>query len=180
MKKSNTKNPTLLDYAILGLLRNEDLSGYRIRKIFEETAMGNYSSSPGSIYPALKRLQLSGSVTKKEVSGKFLFHVTNPGLQQFKAWLKKPLEKRDVERRLNELLLRFAFMDNLLAKAEKRQFLSSFVTLLEEHLEDLKYYHQNEGQQLPLHGRLAFEHGIESVKTTIKWAHNALDQISKS
>ncbi|MBX2878146.1 MAG: PadR family transcriptional regulator, partial [Saprospiraceae bacterium] len=54
MKKTS---PTRLDYAIMGLLIGGPLSGYQIRQIFETSEMGNYSSSPGSIYPALKRLR---------------------------------------------------------------------------------------------------------------------------
>ncbi len=57
--------PTLLDYAILGLIQNQPLSGYAIRKLFEETALGNYSSSPGTIYPALSRLQKFDLVEKQ-------------------------------------------------------------------------------------------------------------------
>ena len=36
------------------------MSGYDLRKVFEETALGNYSSSPGAIYPALSRLEQQG------------------------------------------------------------------------------------------------------------------------
>jgi len=47
---------TVLGYALLGLLQQKAQSGYELRKVFAETAMGNYSSSPGAIYPALERL----------------------------------------------------------------------------------------------------------------------------
>jgi len=57
MKNENEIKHTLLDYAILGLIQDHALSGYAIRKMFEETALGHYSSSPGTIYPALNRLQ---------------------------------------------------------------------------------------------------------------------------
>ncbi|MDH5368031.1 MAG: PadR family transcriptional regulator, partial [Cyclobacteriaceae bacterium] len=61
---SDIKNikTTSLDYAILGLVHILPQSGYAIRKQFELTAIGNYSSSPGAIYPALKRLQKFGLV----------------------------------------------------------------------------------------------------------------------
>ena len=58
------KKTTLLDYAILGLIHEKAQTGYQIRKIFAETAMGNYSSSPGTIYPALNRLQKMDLVEK--------------------------------------------------------------------------------------------------------------------
>jgi DNA-binding PadR family transcriptional regulator len=48
---------TTLGYALLGLIRAEPRTGYALRMVFETTPMGSYSSSPGSIYPALKSLE---------------------------------------------------------------------------------------------------------------------------
>jgi len=56
-----TKVP-LLGYALLGLIHQKPSSGYDLRKTFAETAMGNYSDSPGAIYPALERLESQGLV----------------------------------------------------------------------------------------------------------------------
>ena len=41
---------TPLSYALLGLMQMEPRSGYALRKVFETTPLGGYSSSPGSIY----------------------------------------------------------------------------------------------------------------------------------
>ena len=49
-----------LDCAILGLLSRRPGSGYDIRRVFQTTALGRYSDSPGSIYPAIKRLNRPG------------------------------------------------------------------------------------------------------------------------
>ncbi len=102
MKSQNINKPTLLDYAILGILQNQDLSGYGIRKMFEETALGNYSSSPGTIYPALNRLQKFNFIVKKmqKKSEKHLFHINNKGLEALKLWLLLPLEKNDIEKKI--------------------------------------------------------------------------------
>jgi DNA-binding PadR family transcriptional regulator len=64
MKKARTPKITSLDYAILGLMYQKPSSGYGIRMQFETTAIGNYSSSPGAVYPALDRLQKLGLVIK--------------------------------------------------------------------------------------------------------------------
>ena len=63
MKK---KEPTPLEFALLGLMHPEPMSGYDLRKIFMTTALGNYSSSPGAIYPALRRLEKAGLVKGRE------------------------------------------------------------------------------------------------------------------
>lgn len=182
MKQDNFINPTLLDYAILGLIQNQPLSGYRIRKTFEETALGNYSSSPGSIYPALKRLQKYELVEKIKLSAsvKSQFQITQNGIQILQIWLSKPIEKMEVEKRIHELFLRFAFMDNLINNKRKIIFLKSFRDFLSSYIGELQEYHGNESDNMPLHGRLAFEHGIESSKTTLKWIKKALLQITKN
>jgi DNA-binding PadR family transcriptional regulator len=56
------QGPTPLEYAVLGLLHQSEQSGYDLRKVFAATALGNYSSSPGTVYPALKRLEKRGLV----------------------------------------------------------------------------------------------------------------------
>ena len=49
-----------LSLAVLGLIQQEPRSGYDLRKIFSTTPMGHFSTSPGAIYPALKRIEKSG------------------------------------------------------------------------------------------------------------------------
>ena len=64
--------PTNLGFALLGLVHKEPMSGYDLRKVFAETALGNYSSSPGAIYPALARLEKQGLIIGKEDRSKSL------------------------------------------------------------------------------------------------------------
>ena len=108
-----TRKPTSLDYAILGLVNQQPQTGYGIRKAFETTALGNYSSSPGVIYPALKRLQELGLVVNATINdtNKKKFHCTEEGESILKEWLLKPIEVTDIAKYLNDLLLRFAFME---------------------------------------------------------------------
>ncbi len=181
MRPDKIIKTTLLDYAILGLLQDQLLSGYRIRKVFEETALGNYSSSPGSIYPALKRLQrfdLIVSIVDKTTT-KTQFKITKKGIQILTVWLSKPIEKQEVKKRIYELFLRFGFMSKLADNEQKIKFLTSFRDLLGEYLNELLEFHKDVGSDMPLHGRLAFEFGIESYKTSLKWCKKALLQIKK-
>ena len=46
-----------LGYALLGLIHQQPLSGYDVKKIFASTPMAGFSDSPGAIYPALRRLE---------------------------------------------------------------------------------------------------------------------------
>ncbi|MDN3642934.1 helix-turn-helix transcriptional regulator [Lutimonas halocynthiae] len=172
--------PTLLDFAILGLIQDQPLSGYGIRKVFEETAMGNYSNSPGTIYPAIKRLEkfeLAEKVLQKDTA-KTRFQITQKGLLRLKEWLIQPIEKKEVEKKTDELLLRFAFMETLVNKEQKIIFLHSFQDLLKTYIQDLQTFYSNESNNMPLHARLAFQHGIESNKTTLKWCKNTISVLT--
>jgi DNA-binding PadR family transcriptional regulator len=175
MKKEIIK-ATSLDFAILGMITHEPLSGYGIRKVFETTAMGNYSNSPGTIYPALKRMQKFELIENYETKedGKKKFHITKKGEDLLKEWLIRPLKMNDVERKLEEVFLRFAFMDIVPEKESKISFLESFRDLLKRYLKQLQDYHKAETKNLPLHGRLSFEYGIESYKTALKWCNKTL------
>ena len=172
--------PTLLDFAILGLIQDQPLSGYRIRKLFEETALGNYSSSPGTIYPALKRLERLGLVGKRVISGtkKSHFQITAKGISILKKWFVKPIEKEDVEKKIDELLLRFAFMETLVEKERKIIFLTSFKDRLKIYIKELKKYYAQEANEMPLHGKLALQHGIDSAGVTLHWCKKALVKLT--
>ncbi len=181
MKNENEIKHTLLDYAILGLIQDHALSGYAIRKMFEETALGHYSSSPGTIYPALNRLQKFELVMKitQVKTGKSSFEITKKGILILKKWFSKPVEKIEVEKKTDELLLRFGFMENLAAKEQRIHFLTSFHELLTNHIKGLQFYYDKEANNMPLHGRLAFQYGIDSNKTTLKWCRKAISQVEK-
>ena len=179
MNTSTPINPTYIDYAILGLVNQKPLSGYGIQQIFKTTALGNYSSSPGTIYPALKRLQKFGLVEsrQKENSSRKFFHLTSRGKVFLVAWLLNPISIDDIKKRMNELLLRFAFMDDLIGRTEKLSFLKSFHDQTKEYIGQLEAFHANKSADMPLHGSLAFEHRIDSYKMSLKWSKKALSQI---
>jgi len=171
---------TLLDYAILGLIQNQPLSGYAILKLFKETALGNYSSSPGTIYPALKRLkkfELVEKATQNE-TGKPCFKITTNGIQILRGWFLKPLEKNDVVKKTSELLLRFGFMEALVEKEQRIFFLQSFHDTLDVYIKELQAFYNQVSSNMPLHGRLAFQYGIDSNKTTLNWCKKAMLQLA--
>jgi DNA-binding PadR family transcriptional regulator len=58
----------VLELAILGLLKEQDLHGYELKKRLTET-LGSFSSvSFGSLYPALNRLERAGAVAAIEAT----------------------------------------------------------------------------------------------------------------
>jgi DNA-binding PadR family transcriptional regulator len=174
-------NDSLLGFALMGLLNQQPMSGYDLRKVFAQTAMGNFSDSPGAIYPALGRLEKRGLVrgTVEESSSlrkRRVFKVTTKGLTQFKAWLKRPVTRDDVMRRIGELMLRFAFMDFALGAEESAHFLREYLEQLTEYIPSLKEFHTVQAGSMPISARLAFESGIEEYEARLKWARTSLAQ----
>lgn len=58
--------PTMIDLAILGLLSEQELHGYELKKRLGELLSSRASISFGSLYPALARLESQGAVKAVE------------------------------------------------------------------------------------------------------------------
>ena len=117
-----------LEMALFGLLRQKAQAGYDLRKTFTETAMRHYSDSPGSIYPALRRLQMRGWIEAepKDSRGREVFHLSAEGVTAFLEWLSRDVSREDVVFRVAELMLRFAFMDGNVPRSTTIRFLEQF------------------------------------------------------
>lgn len=170
---------SLLGYAILGLLHQEDRSGYDLRKIFANTPMGTFSDSPGAIYPALQRLEKQGLVRGQLLpsSGRRrrrVFRPTASGRRSFKAWQTKAISQDEVIHRLDELMLRFGFMDEIAGPAQARRFLTSLTHELRRYTPSLRQYLKVHARQMPLSGRLALESGVRSYQELLRWSRSSL------
>ena len=172
---------TPLSYALLGLVQLEPRTGYALRKVFETTPMGNYSSSPGSIYPALKALETAGLVETRgpeTARGKGLYHLTGEGEAALGAWLRAPVGD------LEEAMLRFAFLrdDDRMAILA---FLDSFQVAAEAQVAGLvAFLASDAGQTLSPKSRMAVEHGRHRFQASADWASwartNFTDEEGKS
>lgn len=179
-----SKTPTNLEYALLGLLHQQPQSGYDLRKIFATTALGNYSSSPGAIYPALKRLESSGLVRAEidsatELRPRRVFSPSRSGRTVFRRWLKAEIKPDDVARRLDDLMLRLAFhwvLDDLEAT---RLFVSAMAAKLDDYVKDLEDQLRQFPDETPIQPRLALEAGIEQIKAAARWAHKSVKKLSE-
>lgn len=173
---------TNLDYTILGLLAGGGLSGYRIRKIFEDTALGSYSSSPGSIYPALKRLLKYGLVKKQIKSNTIqgLYLISGKGRDNLEKWLFQPITVNDVVRNSEVIVLRVAFMDVSDDRKQKLVLLESYRNAVKAHLKQLENFSPKEKESMYASGRFAFELGMQSCRLTLNWVIKILSIYRKN
>jgi len=170
---------TQLGFALLGLINQQPMSGYDLRKVFTTTALGSYSDSPGAIYPALKRLAgrglVRGSVEKTgALRTRRVFTITPAGLTAFKAWLKRPVTRQDIVRNVDDLLLRFAFMDQALGARHSLRFLEQFAEQVVNYIPELREFVAAHRAEMSVSGRLALECGIEGYRQRLEWARSSI------
>jgi DNA-binding PadR family transcriptional regulator len=173
------KNITTLGYALLGLLYSQPSSGYDLRKLFALTPMRTFSDSPGAIYPALRRLEERRLIRGKVEDGaglrrRKIYRLTADGVAELKKWLLRPVTSEDVVRGLDELLLRFAFMDEVVERSALIEFLRSLERELRSYLPTLRAYLKAAESKMPASGRLALECGIRGYETQLRWVRDAL------
>lgn len=176
--------PTNLGFALLGLVHQAPMSGYDLRKVFAETALGNYSSSPGAIYPALARLEKNGLVEAEEdrtmsLRPKKLYRPSAKGRRVFREWLSQEVTRHDVSRNLDEIMLRFAFHSILQSHEATFRFLEQAATHLEGYVDELKEQSKLFPANAPVHSRLALEAGIEQFRASARWARRALEHFKE-
>jgi DNA-binding PadR family transcriptional regulator len=179
IRRAMNPHPTTLGFALLGLLHQAPQSGYDLRKTFATTALGNYSSSPGAIYPALARLERARLVTRRvdrahSLRPRAVYRPTQAGAAAMRRWLTRAVAREDVERRIDELMLRFAFLWIIDDPRETDRFLSAFAGQVEAHVTELKRQRSLQPPETPLHPRLALEAGIEHYQASARWARRAL------
>lgn len=181
MKNNVTLSPLRL--AILGLVAMHPQSGYDLRKVFETTPMGNFSSSPGAIYPALKSLEKKGWVRgepdkTESLRPRLVFSITEEGDAVLRGELRKPVTHEDLIWHFDLVMLRFAFIDRIGNKQALR-FLGEFRAEAEAYVDHLEELLESMREHMSPCGRLALEHGIQASRGSALWAKNAIDELSK-
>ncbi len=101
-------------YVILGMIRGEPRSGYKIKSLVDETTRFFWAASYGQIYPELKRLAEAGLVEgiDSPTGGRrrTVYEITADGEEELKAWLRQPPETYEMR---EEGLLKLFFADAL-------------------------------------------------------------------
>ncbi len=173
-----------LSLAILGLISQRSQTGYDIRKVFLTTPMGHFSSSPGAIYPALRRLEEAGWIRGREGAGagrrqRVVYELTAGGLDVLKRHLLRPVTPEDITWHMDDLMMRFAFMDPLIGREATLRFLDDFAAEIDAHVIGLRNYLDSTRDIMPPCGRLAMENGIQGYEMNAQWARRAIKELQQ-
>lgn len=121
---------TTLEYIVLGLIAVAPQTGYSIIGALEGGA-NRFSTSPGSIYPILKRLEkqvlIVGVIEAVyETRPRKVYALTATGEVLLDEWLRRPLDNREILERRDIALLKFLFSEKRLSRAEVLAWLEHY------------------------------------------------------
>jgi DNA-binding PadR family transcriptional regulator len=162
----------MLEMAILGLLKEQELHGYELKKRLVEMLGFASGVSFGSLYPALARLEAAGAV-EAAVSGprkgraRKVYRVTARGEELFEELLAAENASSDDDRMFN---LRLAFArylppDARLGMLERRR--AHLVERLIQARARVKAVRDGYARSLVEHNREAAEHDLSWIERLI-------------
>ncbi len=164
---------------ILGLLTQQPMSGYSVKRALENFSWLVGEPSFGSVYPALHALLKDGLVTVEVVSGEGkpsskIYSITESGRQVLQEWAEQPAEPNtSLKDFVMRLMLANSFSDaGLIAQLRQRR---DQVASHRAELENVKSSngHQSQRQQL------ALDYGLALATAGLSWLDTKLDQLSQ-
>jgi len=174
---------TNLEYVVLGLISIEPQSGYSIISVFD-SRMYNWSASPGSIYPMLKRLEKQGLLKSElekvhELRPRKLYQLTRLGETFLDKWLTQPLSKNEVSRERDIVLLKFLFAEKRLSRPAVLAWLDHYEQETVHYETLLRLNREQLLEEWTPHARLLVEADFMSLKMQRAWIALARARLSK-
>lgn len=161
--------PSLLEYALLGLLNRQPSSGYDLRRLFLETPMGRFSDSPGSIYPALHRLERGRLIAGTQARGarqRRTFCLSPSGRRTLLAWLTGPISA--IDDREGSVELKLSFLSDV-APEHIPRFLREYADALDHERRSVALALPHLRSKLSPSGILAIELGLYTMEARVRW-----------
>lgn len=154
-------------------------SGYDVCKEFASTPIGSFTDSPGAIYPALRKLEANRLIAGRVAAAgtrrpKRLFRLTAKGRQTLEERLRAPVTRQDVIWHLDELMIRFVYVEEVLGRNEALEFSRSLQREVEAFAVEFAAYVDQVREGQSLMARLALENGLESYRQQLRWAQKAV------
>jgi PadR family transcriptional regulator AphA len=168
-------------YFVLGLLAQQPMSGYDVKRCFESFGWLIHSPSFGSLYPALHALLEDEYLTMQVVEGESglsrkVYSITEAGQQVLEEWMDESME---TDTSLKTFLMRLMVADNLsredlLAHLEQRR------SQLADYQAALEQVGKEAGNGKDLGERLALDYGRVLAAAETVWLDSKLDQLCPS
>jgi PadR family transcriptional regulator AphA len=166
-------------HLILGLLAQQAMSGYDIKRLLESLSWLMDSPSFGSIYPILRSLREDGLVTMEVFcqgkSPRKIYTTTQTGRRALREWVDQSVPSgTSLKTFVMRLILAGSFSHTeLITHLQQRhsEVMACYTTL--KQLAEAEYGTMDSGQ------RLTFDYGLALATAELAWLDNALEQLSQ-
>ncbi len=163
-----------LEHVILGIVdKFGPCTPYAVRQHFEVSPSAFFSSSTGSIYPAMRRLRETGWLDEHPDSRgrqkRVLYSITPEGREALRRWLAPPLDPEVVSVPYDALRTRVYFLAALVP-AERLALIDHALAALERELSGVREYvdsYPAEGATRLSH--LAARGALHEARARIRW-----------
>jgi DNA-binding PadR family transcriptional regulator len=130
----------------------------------------------------LRRIEEAGWIRSATAQGqtrrqRVAYEITDRGLGVLRQHLSRPVAGGDVIWHMDDLMLRFAFMDEVVGRETTVRFLEDLASRIDAHVADLRHYFDGAKDMMPPCGRLAMENGIQSYEMNAQWARRAIQEL---
>jgi PadR family transcriptional regulator AphA len=179
-------NKNRTQFAILGMLTMEPMSGYDFRKAAEQCLGYFWQESYGQIYPTLKKMYEKGylSQSREKTEGKpdkLVYSITKKGKEVFSKWLD---QKTRIEPKRNELILKL-FFGGKTSHDEQIQELESIKETNEKllaQLKDIEDWHLRnyDHHALTPYWLVTIRFGIHRVSAMINWCVESIETLRRA
>lgn len=173
------------EYAILGLLSLDSMSGYDMKAFIEQSIGFFWQESYGQIYPALRQL-LEKDLVSREIHGKpgrpdrHVYTITPAGRERLVEWMESETAP---ERVRHELLLKLFFGPEAAPEIHEQQI----EALMDQQLGRLEQFAQVEkgilreweGSRYHPYWRATLRYGVHVTRARVKWCRETLKHLKE-
>jgi DNA-binding PadR family transcriptional regulator len=165
---------------ILGFLNYGEMSGYDIKQAFTNSIGFFYDASFGAIYPALRKLEEEGYVTKQEIiqSGKpnkILYRITETGKETFRQEIQTPILPPVLR---SDMLVKLFFGKSRKTE-EQKELLENCIEVQRHMLKQSKATFQKLEVEFDEYQRFCWEYTIHHLETTISFLEQKMASLLK-
>lgn len=174
-----------LSYALLGLINYSPMTGYDLKKLFDDSINFFWSAQTSQIYRELKSWEKKGCITSKvQISekgpDKRIYSITEKGIECLKSWLADMPDEVDEDNR-NAFLLRVFLLsqmgvDELFFQIQKRlkKYQRDLQNLKAVESKMQEYAHMIGKEDEVHYWKIVLSRGFHDVESHIHWAEESL------
>lgn len=180
-----------LQYTILGLLSYKPMTGYNLKKMFDESISNFWAASLSQIYRELGALESKGYLTsvieqQNDRPDKRIYSITEAGKTSFGEWITNFPQKLSKETR-DEFTLRIFFGSNLSKEELVMQF-QKFIKEKQDHMAKIKGLYQMSEKYVDemelfngeeIYWKFVLRRACLSIEMLIQWANECLDELAR-